>query len=65
MHRPASRGYEWVAGVQVFLEAGAGGSGRESASEHTCVVGGRPEMTLSQMLWTHTSPFSSQLARQI
>lgn len=65
VHRPASRGCERVTGVQVFLEAGAGGVGGK-VPQSTCVLlGAGPEMTLSQMLCKHTSPFSSQLARQI
>ena len=58
MHRPASRGCERVAGVQVFLEAGAGASGRESASEHRCVVGRWARDDLKpDALQTHLSLF--------
>lgn len=65
MHRPASRGCERVAGVQVFLEAGAGGVGGKVPRSTGVLLGAGPEMTLSQMLCKRTSPFSSQLARQI
>lgn len=72
MPYPASREREWATGVCRFLEAGEVGgkgegrflAGQEGQHRTRCMYvccGPRPEMTLSQVLYTYTSPFSSYL----